>query len=89
MSGDDAKITQGLENFQELDEEQKETVIQDLLERTEYTDVKVRKRYVRALGALKRVIPENMMEHVVEKLVDLTEDEDVTVRTQAKMVLEI
>lgn len=38
MSDDNAKINQGLKNFQELDEEQKETIVQDLLGRTEYTD---------------------------------------------------
>lgn len=89
MSGDDAKINQGLENFQELDEEQKETVVQDLLERTEYTDARVRKRAVQAFGALRGIIPEDLMEDVVEKLVELAEDEDVNVRTQVKSVLEI
>jgi len=89
MSGDTVKLEQGLGNFQVLDAEQKDTVIQDLLERTGYTDAQVRRRSVLAFGALRGVVPEDLMEDVVEKLVELTEDEDVNVRAQAKTVLEI
>ena len=64
-------------------------MIQDLLERTEYADAKVRKRSVQALGASRGAIPEDLMDDVVEKLVELTEDEDADVRAQAKIVLEI
>jgi hypothetical protein len=89
MGDDNTKLNQGVKNFQELDEDQKETVVRDLLESTEYTDTQVRKKSVRALDLLGGDIPEHLMKDVAGKLVELTGDKDAGVRNQAKRVLEI
>ncbi|MGD2250722.1 MAG: P-loop NTPase fold protein [Candidatus Methanofastidiosia archaeon] len=89
ISGDDAKIDQGVDDFHKLNEDQKEIVVRNLLERTGYDDAQVRRKSVRILGLLRGDIHGDLIENVVRQLVELTEDENGRVRNQAKNVLEI
>ena len=88
MSDDSVKILQGSKNFQELDKEQKETVVQDLLEKTERIDAQIRQRSLQAFGSLREAIPENLMENVLRRLIELTEDEDAGVREKTNWTLQ-
>lgn len=83
MSDDAVKIGEGLRNFQELDEEQKVTIVRDLLERAEQVDVQVRRKSLQAFGTLREAIPEKLMAAVVRKLMEKTKDENADVRNQA------
>jgi len=84
MSDDAVKIGEGLKNFQGLDEEQKETIVRDLLERAEQVDAQVRRKSLQAFGTLREAVPEKLMADVVRKLVEKTKDENADVRNQAK-----
>ena len=88
MSDDAVKIGEGLKNFQELGEEQKVTIVRDLIERAEQVDAQVRRKSLQAFGTLREAIPETLMAAVVRKLIEKTEDEDTDVRNQAKWTYE-
>jgi len=84
MSDDAVKIGEGLKNFQGLDEEQKETIVRDLLERAEQVDAQVRRKSLQAFGTLREAVPEKLMADVVRKLIEKAKDENADVRNQAK-----
>lgn len=84
MSDDAVKIGEGLKNFQELSEEQKETIVRDLLERAEQVDAQVRRRSLQAFGTLREAVPEKLMADVIRKLIEKAKDENADVRSQAK-----
>lgn len=87
MSGDSVEVTQGLENFQELDKEQKETIVRDLLEKTEHPDPKIRRGSLQAFASLKEDIPENLRSNVVKKVIERIEDENADVIIQVNYTL--
>lgn len=84
MSDDAVKIGEGLKNFQELSEEQKETIVRDLLETAEQVDAQVRRRSLQAFGTLREAVPEKLMADVIRKLIEKAKDENADVRSQAK-----
>ena len=88
MSDDSVKISEGLKNFQEMGEEQKVTIVRDLLEKTEQIDPQVRRKSLQTFGSLREAIPERLMVDVVRKLVEKTKDEDTDVRNQASWTLQ-
>ncbi|MGD2249062.1 MAG: P-loop NTPase fold protein [Candidatus Methanofastidiosia archaeon] len=88
MSDDSVRVLQGLENFQELDKDQKETIVRDLLEKTEQPDPYIKKGSLQAFAPLREAIPEDLRTSVLEKSIEKTKDEDAEVREQAKWTLE-
>ena len=87
MSEDSLKVGEGLKRFQEVDEEQKITIIWDLLERVDHTDPHVRKGSLQAFAPLKEDIPVSMRADVVRKVVEKRKDENSDVRTRAELTL--
>jgi len=88
MSDDSVKVDLGLENFGKLDNEQKETIVRDLIDKTEQIDPQVRKGSIGAFGALREAIPGDLVNDVVKKVMEKTKDEDTDVRTQAEWTLQ-
>ena len=88
LSEDSVEAIQGVENFQELDEDQKDTIIRGLLEKTEHPDPQVRRRSLQAFASLEEAIPENMRVEVVRKVIEKRKDENVDVRKQVEWTLD-
>lgn len=88
MSDDSVKISEGLKSFQEMADEQKVTIVRDLLEKTEQIDPQVRRKSLQAFGSLREAIPKNLMADVARKLMEKTKDEDADVKNQASWTLQ-
>lgn len=88
MSEDSMKALQGLKNFEQSSEEQKEGIILDLLQKVESNDPQIRKESLQVFATLREVIPEDLIDHVREKVMERTKDENGEVRTQASWTLE-
>ncbi len=88
MSDDSVKVSEGLKSFQEMVDEQKVTIVRDLLEKTEQIDPQVRRKSLQAFGSLREAIPENLIADVARKLMEKTKDEDVDVKNQASWTLQ-